>query len=268
MLVEALAVGVLAHTIYNVDKSLKIDEKAINKYSKAFSRQEEAAQLLKSKEEYVDKRLANVAKKKRAIINDTVPKFVDVYSKIQKVEVSLKSQSTELAFPINENELSKIDSMAMSCKKEFTDKELVCGWFIMGLGTMIRKDSERSLSAASNQLRAANVVYSQAESVAAVYDAIVERADRIAKLLMAMNALFIKAIQETDNVIGKNGLDVRNYDEFDKGVLMTCVNIAGAMSDLIKVPVVDEDGLVSQAAEDMIATGENYLSKMKTLINS
>lgn len=133
---------------------------------------------------------------------------------------------------------------------------------------MIRKDSERSLSAASNQLRAANVVYSQAESVAAVYDAIVERADRIAKLLMAMNALFIKSIQETDNVIGKNGLDVRNYDEFDKGVLMTCVNIAGAMSDLINVPVVDEDGLVSQAAEEMIATGENYLSKMKTLINS
>lgn len=266
MLVEALAVGVLAHTIYNVDKSLKIDEKAINKYSKAFSRQEEAAQLLKSKEEYVDKRLANVAKKKRAIINDTVPKFVDVYSKIQKVEVSLKSQSTELAFPVNDNELSKIDSMTMSCKKEFTDKELVCGFLI--LGTMIRKDSERSLSAANNQLRAANVVYSQAESVAAVYDAIVERADRIARLLMAMNALFIKSIQETDNVIGKNGLDVRNYDEFDKGVLMTCVNIAGAMSDLINVPVVDEDGLVSQAAEEMIATGENYLSKMKTLINS
>ena len=122
MLVEALAVGVLAHTIYNVDKSLKIDEKAINKYSKAFSRQEEVAQLLKNKEEYADKRLANVAKKKRAIINDTVPKFVDVYSKIQKVEVALKSQSTELAFPINENELSKIDSMTMSVKKNLRTK--------------------------------------------------------------------------------------------------------------------------------------------------
>lgn len=57
------------------------------------------------------------------------------------------------------------------------------------------------MSAANSQLRASNVVVEQSKSIAAVYDAIVERADRIAKLLMAMNALFTKSINETQNTI-------------------------------------------------------------------
>ena len=127
-------------------------------------------------------------------------------------------------------------------------------------------DSERYLSAANSQVRSANVVYSQAQSVGEVYDAIVARADRISNLLMAMNALFVKSITETERVINANGLNVRNYSEYDKGVLMTCVNIAGAVSDIIDVPVVDEKGVLCDSALEMIETGENYIEKMRQLM--
>ena len=115
-------------------------------------------------------------------------------------------------------------------------------------------------------MRQANVVYSQAQSVGEIYDAIVARADRIANLLMTMNALFIKSIEETERVINKNGLNVRNYNDFDIGVLMTCVNMAAAMSDIIDVPVVDEEGIICESGIEMIETGEKYISKMKQLI--
>ena len=59
------------------DEVLEEDmEKALKKYSKAFEMNEEAKLLVKKKEEFTDERLANVAKKKRAIIKDTVPRFV------------------------------------------------------------------------------------------------------------------------------------------------------------------------------------------------
>lgn len=268
MIIEALAVGALAKTFYSADKSLKMDEKALKKYAKAFERSEEAQLLVRNKAEFTDKRLMNVAKKKRAIVQSTVPKFLDVYSQIQKIELENKTSVNEISIRDNVRRLAILDALSVSVKKDFTDKELVCGLITKGFPKMMEMDSERYLSAANSQMRAANVVYSQAKSIGAVYDAITARADRISNLLMAMNALFIRSINETLLTIKKNGLDVRNYSVYDKGVLMTCVNIAVAMSDIIDVPVVDENGQICESAIEMIATGEKYLEKMNQVVKA
>ena len=76
-------------------------------------------------------------------------------------------------------------------------------------------------------------MYSQAQSVAEVYDAIIGRAERIASLLMRMNALFLGSIFETEKVITQNGTNAKAYNQQDMGILMTCVNLAGAMSEII-----------------------------------
>ena len=62
--------------------------------------------------------------------------------------------------------------------------------------------------------------------------------------------------------------DVKNYSEYDKSVLMTCVNFAVALSDIIDVPVVDEKGQICQEAEKMIVSGEKYLKQINQVINS
>lgn len=266
MIIEALAVGALAKTFYSVDKSMKMDEKALRKYAKAFEKSEEAELMVRKKAEFTDKRLLNVAKKKRSIVQVTVPKFVDVYNQIQQIELENNTTMNEIAMLDHVRKLAVLDALSISVKKDFTDKELVCGWITKGFGKLMEMDSERYLSAANSQMRAANVVYSQSESIVAVYDAIVARADRISNLLMAMNALFIRSISETAKTIEENGLDVRNYSEYDKGVLMTCVNIAMAIAEIINVPVVDEKGKICESANEMIITGEKYLEKMNQAI--
>lgn len=255
-----------AKTCCSVNKSLEMDKNALKKYAKAFERYEEAELLVRRKSEYTDKRLANVARKKRAIIQNTIPRFVEVYEQIQKIELENKPSTNEIAIRNSVQKLGVLNAVSMSVKKEFSDKELVCGFITRGLGKLMEMDSERFLSAANSQVRASNVVYSQAQSIGEAYDAICGRADRISQLLMAMNALFIKSISETEKVINANGLNVRNYSEYDKSVLMTCVNIAGAMSDIIDVPVVDEQGQLCQSAVSMIETGEQYLIKMNNLL--
>ncbi len=265
MILETL---LIANAFYSVNKSLTMDEKALKRYGKAFEQSEEARLLVRKKAEYTDKRLANVAKKKRAIVQNTVPRFIEVYSEIQKVELENKAELNEIAIRNNVQKLAILDAVSRSVKKDFTDKELVCGLMTKGLFKMMEMDSERYLSAANNQLSASNVIYSQAESIAEVYDAITGRADRIANLLMAMNALFVKSINETEKTIEKNGTDVRNYNEYEKGILMTCVNIAIAMSDIIDVPVVDTDGNLCESAVEMIQTGEQYLEKMNKVLGA
>lgn len=266
MIVEGLAVAAFAKACYGANKSLELDEKALKKYAKAFERSEEAELLVKKKAEFTDMRLANVAKKKRAIVQTTVPRFVKVYSEIQKIELENKSTVDEIVLKKNMEKLAVLNAISLSVKKEFTDKELVCGFITKGLGKLMVMDSERYLSAANNQMRQSNVVYSQAESIVEIYDAIVGRADRIAKLLASMNALFNKCISETEHVIKKNGLDVRNYSEFDKSVLMTCVNMAGALADIIDIPVVDENGVLCEQAVELIEIGENYIDRINKIM--
>lgn len=131
---------------------------------------------------------------------------------------------------------------------------------------MMIKDSERLLSAAKRQLSAANVAYSQAESICTVCDAVIARADRISRLLMAMNSLFLRSIEKTGKTIQRNGLDVHDYSEKEKGTLMTCVNMAVAMTDLINIPVINTEGEIAESAMKTILTGEKYLAEMKEAI--
>lgn len=266
MIVGALAAGALISMFYSVDKSMKADEEALRKYARAFEIEEEAALAVRKKAEITDKRLLNVAKKKRAVIEVTIPKFVEVYSVIQKVEISERASVNEIAIREGIRQLSTPNVLSISVKKDFTDKELVCGWFFKGLGKMMEKDSERYLSAANMQISSANTASSHAESIMAVYDAVIARADRISKLLASMNVLFLKSIEETKATIERNGENVRNYSEFDKDVLMNCVNFAVAMSDLINIPVVDEQGRIGEEAERMLLTSEDNLKKMDKLI--
>lgn len=268
MIIDGMGIWAVAKTLYDINKSVEMDEQALKKYGRAFERQEKAQLLVKKKSELADKRVANVAKKKRAIIQNTVPRFVEVYSQIQKIEIELSGEKNEITFANESNKIANLNFASIACKNEYTDKELICGLLTKGLGKTMQMDSERYMAAASSQMRASNVAYSQAESIAAIYDAIIGRADRISDLLMKMNALFVASISETEKTIDKNGLDVRNYTEYDKGVLMTCVDIAAAMSELINIPVVNSEGKLCDASIELLETGERYLAQMEKAVSN
>lgn len=267
MLIEALLVGGVAKALYNGNKSLNMDAEAIAKYGKAFTRECEAQQLVDQKKQLADKRLENVAKKKRAIINSSLPMFVTVYEHIQKINIQSKDRQFEMIKFSDIERKSILGSIDIVTKKEFSSQELILGSLLKGIDGMVVEDSKRNLSAARSQVRAANVAYSQAQSIAEVYDAIIGRSDRIAKLLMNMNALFVGIISETERIISRNGDDIKKYSEKEKSVLTMCVNFAVAMTKLIDIPILDENGGMSESAAEMIQTGEEYLARMNELIN-
>jgi len=263
MLIELALGGAL---LYCADKSNKIDQQSLAKRSKAFTKESEANNLVNQKKQNAEKRLQIVVKRKRAVIEATLPKFVEVYQQIQKIELNI-SDKKDLAVYHNFDEKNTIQAVKIVTSKPLTDQQLICEFIFKGIGGMMISDSKRNLSAANNQMSKANVIYSQAQSMAEIYDAIAGRADRISRLIMQMNALFIGSVSETEKIINKNGLNVRAYSDYDKGIIMTCVNIASAMSDIINIPVLDTDGKLCESAVEMIQTGEDYLARMNKIIN-
>ena len=243
------------------------EKQALEKYNEAFEKQSEAKLLIQQKKEYTDKRLKNVEKKKSAILSVALPRFVEVYGKIQKIEIHDPNRLLLTVDPKTLQQLDRIQSISIVTPKQLSDQESMIEFAFRGISGSIAKDAERRLSASRSQLSAAKVAYAQAESVAEVYAAIAERADRISRLLATMNMLFLRSIEETESTIRKNGTDVRNYTQYDKAVLMTCVNFAFATIDVLKIRVVDKNGTLYNAALPMIEQGEKYIAAMNRASN-
>ncbi len=266
MLIESLVVAGIAAGIYApVNKSMKLDEKAMQKCGKAFEKAKSAQIKVKNKAEFADKRATNVANKKRTIINFSLQRFMEVYEKIQKIERKNKQQTKIIEISDFSN-LNWFITIPIASLQGFTTKQLICSVAVRGIvGTMV-KESEQKLSAAKNTMNYARVYESQAESMIVIYDAIIERADRISDLLVKMNILFLRSIEETNRVINTNGTNVENYSEFDFEVLRTCVNIADAIIKLLDIPVVDEQGKLVEEAVTLIEKGQTFLNEMKSMM--
>ena len=69
----------------------------------------------------------------------------------------------------------------------------------------------------------------------------------------------------TKELIEKNGYNVKRYSKFEESVLMTCENVAIALSELIKAPLFDEKGEFAQCAIET-NKGENYMQQMNDII--
>ena len=259
MIIDLILIGGgIAYAFNQTDKSAKIDEKALKKYGQAFEKSKKAEAMVKEKKEYADKRLQNIVKKKRTIIERTYPLFAEVYQDIKKINIKRKNEITE--------SIETFHQMTLASKIEFTDKELIFGVLQNGIFKMMVKDSERMLSAASSQKRMANVEYSNAENICTIYDGIISKADNYATLLKNINFLFLKIISMTKELIEKNGYNVKRYSKFEESVLMTCENVAIALSELIKAPLFDEKGEFAQCAIETINKGENYMQQMNDII--
>ena len=267
MILEMIISGTIGNTLAGVYKSIKIDEKALKKYAKAYEKSEEAKLLVKNKSEKTDKRINNVVRKKTAIKEYTIPRFAEVFKIIRELEIDNRADEN---LTHNQNALSritKLNNLTDSIKLSLTDKEYICGTIFRGLGGTMVKDSERFLSAANQQNSFANVQYSQAENLVEVLDAIEKRADRISKVLSGFNYLLTNILDEAENIISVKGRCFDLYTDKDMEILLTCENIAAGLADIFDVPIIDENGNISETAKDMIINADAFLCEMENLSN-
>ena len=244
---------------------MKIDAEAMRKYAKAFSKEEAAKRLIAEKEQDADESILKLARRKRAIVATTIKDFLEMYEKIQKVSFSEGDGLKELqTLSISSVSVDNLHQMTVSCSLPLTDKELILG--VLFAGMMMVRESERNLSAASSQVRASNVAYSQAETISVVYDAVKNRADRMADLLKRMNAVLFNCNNETKQRISKYGYDVRTWQKDDRVVLVNCINWVKAIKDILDVPLFNKNGELEQQAEIAITIGEEHLAKINNAL--
>lgn len=232
MIPSIVGAGIIGKFLYDINESHSMEEEAEEKRLEAIAREAEGWLLQKQKADRMQRRLNNIVRKRQAIMEYTLPRFVKVYGKIQTVLYESLPPSV-----IHTTDLARIGDLPVSAIESYeglSSNELASTWLLegpvnfaagggleigaaaigatagvtlasiaasggiafltLGVGASMKKDSERALIAAGRQMRAANAVYAQAESHAQICRAICQFADRIAEITAAMNLLFTRAI--------------------------------------------------------------------------
>ena len=259
-------IGGLIYTVSKTNASMKIDEKAQKKYAQAFEKLAAAEQLVNEQKNKVDNCLKKVANRKRAILSTSMVDFLDVYEKIIKINFTPGDGILELSKNIiSPVKIAQIQNMTTTALSPMTDKEILVTYLLKGIGGVMVDDSKRTLAMASSQMKISSVVYSQAETVAVVLDAIIERSNRIAILLAKMDLLFFKSIKASIVIIEKKGAYRKNYHTGDRKTLMTCINLADAIKKVLDVPLMDGNGEITQESLSVLLNGSEYLQKLEQM---
>ena len=254
LIVAGVAAGKFLSDLSDLNKACNMDEDSRKRMKKAFQRETDARLLVKQKSQEFESALGRIIQRKRGTISN-FRRFVDLYQKI--IEIDFQAEKRE--------DIAYLHQMVIVPKREFTDSEVLMSLLKGGLGRSMLDDSKQAQSESFKQLRAARVVYAQAENIAKGIDIMVDQCSVISEVIARLNLLLAKSIQHSQDLIEARGSDPRNYSQADRDVLMTCMNLVDALKKIVDAPVVTDNGALTQEIMATIQMGKEYADAIKKI---
>ncbi len=236
----------------------------------AFTMIEAAARRLHSRYEKLESTMMKLANRKKGIMSVTLKDFIGVYEKILKIDFEEMHTVDSLnSLALRPENLSGINQMISISGVQMSDKEILgtflFSWEYGGVSGAIKKDARINLDIAYTRSDEAEVIAHNTDTARIALEGIDDKANSLLTLLARLNALFLKSIQYTSEIIERRGLNKRNYSVDDKKALMNCVNFAKTLADILKAPLFDSNGKLSGQIDKTLSTGNEYIKKMQAV---
>lgn len=266
-----IAIGTgAAKTVYDIWKSDEYERRALNANYEAYTMVETANRKLKERYAVLETTLLKLGNRKKGIMSGILPKFVELYEKIMKIEFTEPElQDNQKTLLVLSEKAGSIKNMIAVSGAQMSDKEIIgtflFSWTYGGIGGAIKKDARINLDLAYTRSDEAEVIAHNTNTMSIAVDGITDKAESILNLLAKMNVFFLKSIGHSEEIIERNGFNRANYSSEDKKALMTCINFAKALKDILEAPLFDENGKVSGQINKTLSIGSEYISKMQAI---
>jgi len=270
MIWPIILAGGIGKLVMDVNESTKLDERALKKLSKAYEKEASAKLLIQQKAKEAETALQKVVNRKRGIMASSMKQFITLYQKViridfqEQIDFNTKALTVDDIRVLKSESIKALEPMSNSEMAVAILKGGIIGGIAGGIGELIKEDSKREYAQANRQLRAANVMYTQAENMGAAISILTQRCNAIATTLARLNVLFFKSIQVSEALIEARGMKRDAYTSEDREKIRTCMNMAKAIKDIIDAPVV-EKGTISQEMENTLKIGEKFFNSTSTL---
>lgn len=259
----------LGKAIYDMHQSDQLNEQADRKNRRAMMRMTDAYAQQKQATETMEQAVLRLANRKNAVLTTTMNSFLSLYEKIIKINFT----ETEGIRELNNFVPSVVGEMKMQIstirnlpQTPTITKNVIMGYLVGGLvgavTSSIVDDSKRALDQARMQAKQAEAMALQAETVGLAYQGITERVNRMTDVLTKLNILLYKGVQESQNIIEKNGSNKMNYTKQERETLAVCINMAGAVKSILDAPIIDREGELSKKSLEAITNGEKCLQEI------
>lgn len=278
-----IGVAATAKVLHDMSESNRLDSRASEKVLKALNTKIDAEFAANQMKNQADEVVKKLAQRKKAILSTSMKNFLDVFQKIKKIHFVEGEGIQELEF-FSPSVIEETRLAVSISKKVTSDTEAVAALALMGatagtaliiganpliatavLTHSIKKDSEENYRQARAFVKMADVATSHAETVAVVYQGVIERANSIAQVLSKLNLLFLKSIKNISEIIEKNGEDKYLYTKKEREELATCVNIASTIKKILDTPLLDNKGKISNESLEAINIGNEFIQELNSL---
>lgn len=263
MIYEAAAL--LGAMAYFTEKSMNLDEQAMQKNVKACKKMAEAEYAVEMHSKLLMEKITLNARRKEAILNNHIRLFLEQYTLFRKVQFE-KGRGIE--------ELDEIDTIQRAFHHHIvlpsfapgavmTNKQLAMNFALRGIGGLMVKESKLNLEAASQNLAKSRVVSAQADTMTIFMDGIGEKVQIVTDLLQKLGALYMFSIRELQRIVAQNGTDASKYTQEDINTINTSMHMTKLIYRIINTPLINQNGEIEQAALQAIDEGQNYLNQLR-----
>lgn len=166
---------------------------------------------MKQKSQELEAALGRIVQRKWGTLSN-FRRFVNLYQKI--LEIDFQAEKRKGAFvliPLKKDYVDWLQRMAIIPKGQFTDSEVMMSLLKGGLGRSLLDDAEQFRAESVKQLRAAGVVYDQAENIAKAIDIMVNQCETISSVIAGLNLLLAKTIRTSEALIEAKGSAPNRY---------------------------------------------------------
>lgn len=130
MIPSIVGAGIIGKFLYDINESHSMEEEAEEKRLEAIAREAEGWLLQKQEADRMQRRLNNIVRKRQAIMEYTLPRFVKVYGKIQTVLYESLPPAV-----IHTTDLALIGDLPVSAIESYeglSSNELASTWLLEG----------------------------------------------------------------------------------------------------------------------------------------
>lgn len=265
MIIEtAVGTALVGGLFAQVNKSMEIDEKAMKKNVKAFTKMAESEnKLVHCQQKTIDK-LMICAKRKNGILNGHIKMFKEQFEVIRKVEFKSGQGIEELEKfdEIIEKLNHSISVAGTENRLEMTTPQTLISFALFGIGGLMIKDSEMNLKMATKTVAQANAMAAQVDSICIALEGLARHSEIVTELLQKLGVMYMQSIRNITDILKKNGMDSNNYSQMDIESINVSLLITKVIYRIINTPMVNADGKIEQESLKVIDEGNDLLKRI------
>lgn len=206
----------------------------------------------------LDKNNSNMIALKQTIKNDEMEYFAQVFSGIRNFE--LKEVNLDFRKSFEKLELHAKDYMGKKTYRHNDDHlsvkdvagEIALTYIspLIGIGKNIFKycKLDDNLSVAKSNYEQAKIECEKAKQQCVIYKDSANKCNEISSILKALRHVFYMSIDKMWEICEKYEYDYASFPYEERKAVMSCVNLASGINDIICTNIINEDGTINNDA--------------------